>query len=106
MSFEKDLWEATHDLCDKCGRNVPPHNDMPRVLAATRVPGAEWFPALWYSRHFLPVIEDGVVVCEGSPSRAQYIEGQPRDVRGYPYDASLESVIRAAWAALQEDGAA
>jgi hypothetical protein len=71
MSYADDLHDATNNICDKCGRPVPPGNDMTRVLAATGSPGAEWIPSLWYSRHFLPVTEDGEMVCEGSPSRAQ-----------------------------------
>ncbi len=101
MGLQEDLWLATHTLCDKCGRLVPSANDMTRVIAATGVPGSEWVPTLWYSRHFLPVVEDGVTVCDGSPSRAQYLPGQPRDSRGYPYIEELEPIYRAAWAALQ-----
>lgn len=56
-------------------------------------------------RHLLPVVEDGKVVCEGSPSRAQYIEGQPRDPRGslYPYDETIEAQRRAAYASMQQE---
>ena len=43
-------------------------------------------------RHFLPTEN-----CQGSPSRAQYIEGQPKDQRGYQYDEKLESSYRAAY---------
>lgn len=99
MGLKEDLWEATHNLCDKCGRPVPAANDMVRVMA--ELPGCEALPAVWYSRHFLPVEEDGEVVCEGSPSRAQYLEGQPRDTRGFPYIEALEGHYREAWARLQ-----
>ena len=103
MSYNEDLREATHRLCDKCNTPVPLTNDMTIVEAATGLPGAEWAPTLWYCRHFLPVIDDdGNVLCEGSPSRAQYIEGQPRDARGYPYFETMELVYRAAWARVQE----
>lgn len=102
MGYEDDLREATHNLCDKCGLPVPFENDMTQVMAATGLEGAELIPSLWYSRHFLPVVdEDGTVVCKGSPSRAQYLEGQPRDTRGYPYYPELESVYRMAWAKVQ-----
>lgn len=102
MSLKRDVWEATHRICDKCHRWVPPENDMALVMAATGIPGSEWIPAIWHSRHFLPVLEDdGTVLCEGSPSRAQYIEGQPRDTRGYRYDERLEPLYRSAWRKLQ-----
>lgn len=100
MGYKQDLHEATHNLCDKCGRPVPPANDMTMLIAASGLPGAEWAPTLWYSRHLLPVMEDGERVCEGSPSRAQYLEGQPRDTRGYDYDHTMEEIYRKAWIAL------
>lgn len=99
MSLERDLWEATNRVCDKCGRIVPPENDMTMVLGL--IPGGEIIPAIWRSRHLLPVVKDGVEVCPGSPSRAQYLEGQPRDTRGYPYVQELEAPYRTAWAELQ-----
>lgn len=105
MGLMDDVYEATHNLCDKCGQPVPVQHDMCAVIAATGVPGPEMIPALWYSRHFLLVLgPDGTVLCEGSPSRAQYIAGQPRDTRGYPYDARAEALYRAAWAKLQSTG--
>jgi hypothetical protein len=40
-------------------------------------------------RHLLPTR-----YCEGSPSRAQYLEGQPRDPRPeYAYNADHEAAI-------------
>ena len=102
MSYADDIWEATHRLCDKCGELVPADNDMTLVIA--KIPGREFIPAIWYARHFLPVRgDDGTLLCEGSPSRAQYIEGQPRDERGYPYDPIRERLYRKAWADLQAD---
>jgi hypothetical protein len=87
-------------VCDKCGTEVPPINDAvnfdliltgdPLLIFAT-------------SRHLLPVVEEGVVVCAGSPSRAQYLEGQLRDSRGlFDYDSSLESRFRQVYAKLLE----
>lgn len=56
------------------------------------------------SRHLLPVQEGGRVVCEGSPSRAQYLEGQPRDRRPqYAYDPKLEEPTRTAYTTLLEE---
>lgn len=85
------------DVCDKCGRPVDPSNNVARLdflcgylMAFMAIP-----------RHFLPFEENGVVVCEGSPSRAQYIEGQPRDKRAsYPYKQELESSIREAYSQM------
>lgn len=46
-------------------------------------------------RHLLPVFLKNIQACEGSPSRAQYIEGQPRDTReGSSYDEELEESWR------------
>ncbi|MBI4598645.1 hypothetical protein HY734_00435 [Candidatus Uhrbacteria bacterium] len=54
--------------------------------------------------HVLPIVEDGKQVCPGSPSRAQYIEGQPRDPRPeFAYDAETERMRRAGWERLQRD---
>lgn len=97
--IEDDIWEATNRICDKCGREVAPGNDMTLVMGL--IPGCEIIPTVWKSRHMLPVVEDGVQVCPGSPSRAQYIEDQPRDTRGYPYLKELEKAYREAWAELQ-----
>lgn len=85
-------------VCDKCGRVVERNNDA--VIIDGEVNGFT-LAHLMSSRHFLPVIEDGKVVCPGSPSRAQYIEGQPRDSRDYSYDPRAEPLYRAAYAKLQ-----
>ena len=83
--------------CDKCGRDVHPTNDVicfELLKGNSRVLGAT-------SRHLLPHKEEGVVVCPGSPSRAQYLEGQPRDPRPeYPYVLEAEEEERAAYAQL------
>ncbi|MDO8435635.1 MAG: hypothetical protein Q7S89_03090 [bacterium] len=50
-------------------------------------------------RHLLPVA--GEIPCAGSPSRAQYLPGQPRDTRGYGYHDEMEASFRAAFAAMQ-----
>jgi hypothetical protein len=84
--------------CDKCGREVERNNDA--VLIDGEVNGFSLYH-LMSDRHFLPVIENGEVVCPGSPSRAQYIEGQPKDSRGYSYDPRAEPLYRAAYAKLQ-----
>ncbi len=84
-------------VCDKCGREVHPVNDA-TVVEAYAFPGHVMMLALSKPRHFLPLVEDGKRVCEGSPSRAQYIEGQPRDTRGFPYNPKLETKFREAYA--------
>lgn len=75
--------------CDKCGKPVDNDNDAVLIdLILTSNPmliGAR-------PRHFLPT-ED----CVGSPSRAQYIEGQPLDDRGYGYYPEYENRIRDAY---------
>lgn len=102
MSYHDEIDDATHMNCDKCGLPVPIQNNMTLVEAATGLPGCEWAPTLWYARHFLPVLDDdGEVICPGSPSRAQYVEGQPRDTRGYEYDVRLEAIYRRAFATVQ-----
>ncbi len=79
--------------CDKCHTEVPANNDATIVEAyAFNSPLTVLFN---YSRHFLPVYDDrGNMICEGSPSRAQYIDGQPKDTRGYEYNPEYEEAWR------------
>jgi hypothetical protein len=58
------------------------------------------------SRHLLPIVQNGNVLCEGSPSRNQYLEGMPRDKRPgtQSYNAFAESSIRRAYARIVEAG--
>lgn len=85
--------EEVHDRCDKCGEPVPITNDavaLDRIITGS--------PLLLFSqpRHLLPTD-----TCEGSPSRAQYIKGQPRDPRPeYPYQERLELIVRIAYRSL------
>ena len=79
--------------CDKCGREVEPRNNGALLLSGIT-------DLTYQSRHLLPV--EG---CEGSPSLAQFLEGQPRDSRPGdrpPYDHKFESAVRAAYRRLQE----
>ena len=116
--------------CDKCGAWVPESNDLAVILGVEtginiferRGAGEVWddgnridlneiirrsvaaslFDAR-SSRHFLPVFDnDGEKVCAGSPSRAQFIEGQPRDSRGFGYPRELEGKFRKAYQKTQE----
>jgi hypothetical protein len=82
--------------CDKCGKPVSRDNDAVRIEAIAS--GNSLLLLLANPRCFLPT-ED----CEGSPSRAQYIEGQPRDTRGYQYNQTLEARYRQALKELIEE---
>lgn len=85
-------------VCDKCYTPVDPANDAVRLHAQIledmgRPDEALWFQIGAQPRHLLPV--EG---CEGSPSRAQYLEGQARDPRPeYPYIETLEERVRTAY---------
>ena len=88
--------------CDKCGMEVERCNDAVTIHAiAYNAPLGLLF---YQARHFLPVVDSGgTVLCDGSPSRAQYIEGQPRETRGYGYDETQEQRWRDAYAAVQKE---
>jgi len=85
--------------CDKCGRPVGPRNDAVNLdfvsQHGTLASPVEHFA--YGARHLLPI--GG---CEGSPSRAQYLPGWPRDTRGYPYTRGNEHTIRWAYIRLWE----
>ena len=80
--------------CDKCGRDVEIDNDATVIWA--ELTGQAGISLFFHPRHFLPSGN-----CPGSPSRAQYIKGQPRDNRGYGYDPKLEPKVRKAYAAVR-----
>ncbi|KND49480.1 MAG: hypothetical protein AB203_00140 [Parcubacteria bacterium C7867-008] len=83
--------------CDKCGDLVPFENNA--VLVDMEINGVDIGHLFAQGRHLMPVYEDGVMICPGSPSRAQYIKGQPRDTRGsYPYRLEDEAEWREAYA--------
>lgn len=85
--------------CDKCQRSVHPGNDV-IVLEFVRTGNPMFLFAT--SRHLLPEKDGDTIVCQGSPSRAQYLEGQPRDSRSeYAYDPDNEAETRAVYAELQ-----
>lgn len=92
--------DGSEDFCDKCGELVSEHNDIRALEAIRQHSEMFWFMK---ARHCLPVVRDGVTVCPGSPSRAQYLEGQPRDDRGYPYITKDEQAYREAWAQMQKE---
>lgn len=80
--------------CDKCGQDVPLANDATMIEAI--MTGQPMIILAYAARHFLPTAD-----CEGSPSRAQYIKGQPRDTRGYSYDPEMESKWREVYEEVQ-----
>jgi len=90
MSWKDNLRPG---VCDKCFQHVPSENDVVVVEMYARASLGLIFVI---SRHFMPTES-----CQGSPSRAQYIEGQPRDGRGYSYDEKLEQRWRASYLLVQ-----
>ena len=95
MAIVATVTRAKSVYCDKCNRVVWDANNA--VLVDTVVQGFTVMHLVAQSRHFLPVYRHGRMVCKGSPSRAQYIEGQPRDTRGYTYRKQDERVWRQAY---------
>ncbi|MDB5260616.1 MAG: hypothetical protein JWN37_847 [Candidatus Nomurabacteria bacterium] len=87
-------------LCDKCRTPVPDRNNAAYV--GLYAGNATCFTAS--ARHLLPWYDiEGEKSCEGSPSTAQYLEGQPRDVRpGSVYHNHMELFIREGYRLLQE----
>jgi hypothetical protein len=85
-------------LCSQCGKPVSENNDalMLWALADYTKDDMEAIKFIYVSKHLLPI--DG---CNGSPSRAQYLEGQPRDSR-FPYNKQLEEKFRKAFEELQK----
>jgi hypothetical protein len=80
----------------KCNQEIDLKNDA--TILDFYVTGNGFSILACQSRHLLPVIDNqGNITCEGSPSRLQYLEGQPKDIRGYKYDSTMESKIRIAY---------
>lgn len=74
--------------CDKCNKPVPDHNDASMLDAiAFGIPGTVLFSR---KRHLL-----STDICQGSPSRAQYLPGEPKDLRGGEYYPEMEPLMRA-----------
>jgi hypothetical protein len=80
--------------CDKCGTMVHPSNNAYMFLAILEERNTN---NVRLGRHLLPVPG-----CEGSPSSAQYLPGQPQDMRGVkkgavrPYNFARENKYRQA----------
>jgi hypothetical protein len=92
--------DPSNRACDKCGTDVISANDAVQldILLGNADPILSLFAS---PRHLLPVVVAGEEICAGSPSRAQYLPGQPRDGRGYTYDEAYEAKIRAAFSKMQ-----
>lgn len=76
--------------CDKCGKTTVPWNNVYTLLRESG--DLQGFAVLLApNRHLLPEGD-----CPGSPSRAQYLKGQPHDPR-YPYAQELEDRFRPAY---------
>ena len=101
--------------CDKCGQEIKPeHNNLCVVIGVGEAVDNNLHSDQYIRhhvnatlfnkpcRHFLPVYDGENLICEGSPSRAQFIEGQPRDARGFAYTEELEKFYRTAWGKAQE----
>lgn len=117
--------------CFKCNEEVPPENNTRKLdcilfllflerigCAVADIEGAlrsdtafldyEWYWARYSALrlttgvcHILPVKEGERVICVGSPSRAQYLEGQPCDPR-FEYNFFKEGHFRKAYKCLIE----
>jgi len=104
--------------CDKCGLEVQASNDasvfdiiqyrmMKLGLDYVEEDCDGWdytYLIVSTARHLLPVKDGEKVVCPGSPSRCQYLEGHTPDERtAYKYDPAREALYRAAYKRLVED---
>lgn len=97
MESDSENLDPVSGDCDKCGKPVPRSNDATWVESLALGDSLVVYES--GQRHFLPTPD-----CEGSPSRAQYLEGQPRDPRpGAEYDPSLERLFRGAYDRLQRE---
>ncbi len=106
MSLNLKEHPMAHEKCDKCGEEIPLENNVVLLVAELARCKSDrhmsWAYLVCTPRHLLPVVKDGKVVCEGSPSSAQYLEGQPRDTRPeYPYQPEHEQRCRDAYARVQ-----
>lgn len=86
--------------CLLCRQPVLRANDV-TMLQAHMDPGlGQAYAAPPQAQHFLPVTNQGVLVCQGTPQLAQYLEGQPRYEGNEPYDAGIETQVRNAYLRL------
>lgn len=102
MSIVEHLLQL--ERCPKCGEFVSLDNNGALFdLIVHQAPDPLVAVLVTQAFHLLPVIQEGEVICVGSPSRTQYLEGRPRDTRPQiVYKPERESAKRAAFARLQE----
>ena len=87
--------------CDKCSGEVLPHQDARHLEAVAS--GKGMIVLMTRARHLFPVTKGNKVICEGSPSRAQYLPGQARDMRGvYAFNPKRQAYWRRAYKKLQK----
>ena len=80
--------------CDKCGRMVIAGENA--AIYDSLLHNKPTIATSGWARHLFPVFENGKQVCVGSPSRLQYIEGQPRDMRKEGYNGGMPASEREA----------
>jgi hypothetical protein len=86
--------------CNKCKGDVAVNDD---AIALLVLETGDRMNGLAISRHLLPVKDGDAIVCEGSPSRAQYLPGQLLDTRpGYEYRPENEASMRELYNRLQK----
>lgn len=97
---------GNENLCDKCRLRVDPWNDVALLEAvlrhlrgrSSRIISLFLFGAA--ARHIMPIVVGGLQLCEGSPSRAQYLGGT-RDPRSdYPLSEELQEIYQHAFRLL------
>ncbi|MBI4414768.1 MAG: hypothetical protein HY566_00840 [Candidatus Kerfeldbacteria bacterium] len=99
--------EGAKNLCDTCRLRVDPWNDVAMLEAVLRhlrgigTRGILFFLYGAAARHIMPVMVGDIRLCEGSPSRAQYL-GCARDPRStYPLSEELQELYQHAYLRLQ-----
>lgn len=91
------------EFCPKCGRSVSLENNGALLdLIVQEHPAPLLAMMVTQAFHLLPLVQQGRLLCPGSPSRSQYLPGQPRDTRPHiMYRSERQSVMRAAFAEMQ-----
>ena len=91
------------ECCPKCGQLVTLENNgalLDLIVQAHPTPLLAMMVTQAF--HLLPLVQEGQMVCPGSPSRAQYLRGQPRDIRPHIiYRPERRPAMQAAYAEMQ-----
>ena len=113
---QKGLKLSQEDICSKCSKEVhPANNALLLAIIADKIrraglkgylkkPEDTWMRMATerhLPKHLFPIVEDGELVCEGSPSRAQYLPGLPRATD--QYNNAMEWLVRRAFLVLLMD---